>query len=116
MDYRSKLEERIAKLFGKQGVPFLYEAESYEYTLVSKYKPDFFFPNGIVVEAKGFFAPKDRRKTLAIKEQYPDLDLRFIFQRNNSLTKTSKNTYGDWCDKHSIPWCVFPNVPEDWLT
>ena len=52
---------------------------------------------------------------LAIKQQRPDLDIRFVFQRNNSLTSKSKNTYGDWCDKHGFQWCVYPNIPEEWL-
>ena len=52
---------------------------------------------------------------LAVKKQHPELDIRFIFQRNNTLTKRSKTTYGDWCDKHGFLWCIYPNLPEDWL-
>jgi hypothetical protein len=113
--YRSKLEERLAKSLENKGVPFLYEPESYEYTLVSRYKPDFHLPNGVIIESKGFFPPSDRRKTLAIIKQYPDLDLRFVFQTDQKLSKKSKLTYGSWCDKHSILWCVYPHIPDDWL-
>ena len=31
---------------------------------------------------------------LAVKEQNPELDIRFVFQRNNTLSKNSKTTYG----------------------
>tara|TARA_R100000458_G_scaffold57029_1_gene62619 strand:+ start:394 stop:753 length:360 start_codon:yes stop_codon:yes gene_type:complete len=115
MAYRSTLEERIAKSFEKDNVPFLYEARSYEYSLISKYTPDFFLPNEIILEAKGFFKPSDRRKMLAIKHQYPDLDIRFVFQRNNTLSKNSKTTYGDWATKHGFLWCIHPHIPPDWL-
>ena len=115
-NYRSGLEERIAKKFDKDNVTYLYEVQSYEYVLTSKYTPDFFLPNGVILEAKGFFKPADRRKTLAVIKQNPNLDIRFVFQRNNTLSKNSKTTYGDWCDKHNLPWCIYPNIPQSWLS
>lgn len=114
-NYRSGLEERIGKLFDKNAVPFLYEVSKYDYVTKSKYTPDFFLPNGVILEAKGFFKPSDRRKMLAVKEQNPELDIRFVFQRNNTLSKNSKTTYGAWCEKHGFPYCIFPNIPQDWL-
>jgi|TARA_R100000406_G_scaffold72835_1_gene53156 hypothetical protein len=115
MKYRSGLEERIAKLFDKEGVSYLYECSKYEYTLTSKYTPDFFLPSGTIIEAKGFFRPSDRRKMLAVKEQHPELDIRFVFMRNNLLSKNSKSTYGDWAEKHGFQWCIYPNIPPDWF-
>ena len=52
---------------------------------------------------------------LAVKKQHPELDIRFIFQRNNTLTKRSKTTYGDWCDKHGFLWCIYPHLPPEWF-
>jgi len=115
MAFRSTLEERIAKLFDKKNVPYLYEARSFPYVLTSKYTPDFFIGDTIY-EAKGFFKPSERRKHLAIKNQHPDLDIRFIFQRNNTLSKNSKTHYGDWCDKHGFKWCVYPHIPDSWIS
>ena len=115
MNYRSQLEERVAKKLDGGCVPYLYEASKYDYTLTSNYTPDFFLPNDVILEVKGFFKPSDRRKMLAIKQQHPDLDIRFVFQRNNTLTKNSKSTYGDWAEKHGFPWCIYPHIPEDWL-
>tara|TARA_E500000305_G_C4021013_1_gene238715 strand:- start:1706 stop:2056 length:351 start_codon:yes stop_codon:yes gene_type:complete len=115
MKYRSGLEERIAKTFDKENVTYLYEAKNYKYTLESKYTPDFFLANNVIIEAKGFFKPSDRRKSIAVVKQNPELDIRFIFQRNNTLSKNSKSTYGDWCDKHGFLWCIYPNIPPDWL-
>ena len=113
--YRSGLEERVAKSLESKNIPYLYECSKYVYTVESKYTPDFFLQNGVIIEAKGFFKPSDRRKMIAIKAQHPDLDIRFIFQRNNTLTRTSRTTYGDWAEKHGFPWCIHPHIPEDWL-
>jgi len=115
MRMRSGLEERVSKYFDKHNVTYLYEASKFPYVIESKYTPDFFLQNNVVIECKGFFKPSDRRKTLAIKAQHPDLDLRFIFQRNNTISKNSSTTYGDWCTKHGIPYCIYPDIPEDWL-
>lgn len=115
MNYRSGLEERLGKYLDKHAVPYLYEVEKFDYVTKSRYTPDFFLPNGVVIETKGFFKPRDRSKTLAVREAHPDLDLRFVFQRNNTLSKKSRQTYGGWCDKHGFLWCVFPDIPLDWF-
>ncbi len=115
MNFRSGLEERLSKHLNKLNVPFLYECQKFSYTTESKYTPDFFLPNGVIIEAKGFFKPSDRRKMLAVKQQHPELDIRFIFQRNNTITKQSKTTYGSWAEKHGFPWCIFPNIPSHWF-
>lgn len=116
MTYRSGLEERIANSLEKLNTPYLYEVEKFSYVTESKYTPDFFLPNGVILEAKGFFKPADRRKMAAVKKQHPELDIRFVFQRNNTLSKQSKTTYGAWADKHGFPWCIYPHIPDDWLS
>ena len=116
MTYRSGLEERLSKYLDKHAVAYLYEVEKYDYVTESKYTPDFFLPNGVIIEAKGFFKPSDRRKMLAVKKAHPELDIRFVFQRNNTLSKSSKTTYGAWAEKHGFMWCIYPDIPEDWLT
>ena len=116
MAYRSGLEERFGKFLDKQGVAFLYEVERLPYVTESKYTPDFSLPNGVIIETKGFFKPSDRRKMLAVLAQHPHLDIRMVFQRNNTLSSKSKTTYGDWCTKHGIRWCIFPDVPTDWFS
>jgi len=115
LKYRSGLEERIAKKFDKDCVPYLYEVEKFTYTLESNYTPDFFLTNGVILEAKGFFKPSDRRKMLAVKQAHPELDIRFVFQRDNLLSKNSKSTYRDWATKHGFLYCIYPHIPPDWL-
>ena len=72
------------------------------------------------MEAKGFFKPSDRRKMLAVKEQNPELDIRFIFQRNNTLSKNSKTTYGPGVKSTGSPTAysqTFPRIgSNDWHT
>ena len=68
-----------------------------------------------MIEAKGYFTAKDRKKHLLIREQYPILDVRFIFSNaNNRLSKKSKITYSAWCDKHNIMWAS-KRIPTEWL-
>ncbi len=80
------------------------------------YKPDFVLNNGIIIEAKGWFKAKDRVKHLLIQEQYPELDIRFLFQNAyNVINKGSKTRYCDWCDKYGFKW-TNKEIPKKWLT
>lgn len=73
-------------------------------------------PNGIVVETKGLFEAKDRKKHLYVRESNPGLDLRFVFQRSASrLYKGSPSTYADWCAKHGFLYAD-KHIPVCWLT
>ena len=66
---------------------------------------------------KGYWAPADRRKILAVKKDNPDMDLRMVFQAPyNKINKNSKTTYAMWCEKHDIPWTAYHDIPIDWLT
>ena len=114
--FRSKLEERIADLLGELGISYEYESKRVPYTIQHFYSPDFILPNHVYLEAKGYWEPQDRRKILAVKKDNPDLDLRMVFQSPfNTISKKSKTTYAQWCEKHKIPWCAFHTIPLDWL-
>jgi len=114
--FRSQLEENIAKLLDGLGVSFEYESEKLGYTIEHSYTPDFVLPNYTYLEAKGYWDPKDRRKILAVKKDNPDIDLRMVFQSPyNKISKKSKTTYAQWCEKHDIPWSSYQNIPIDWL-
>ena len=68
------------------------------------------------IETKGFFDLADRQKHLLVREQNPEFDIRFLFvNANNKLNKSSKTTYGEWCDKHDILWAE-KIIPKKWLT
>ena len=114
--FRSQLEERIADLLRELGVSYEYESTRVPYTIQHFYNPDFILPNYVHLEAKGYWTSQDRRKILAVKKENPDLDLRMVFQAPyNKISKKSKTTYAQWCEKHDIPWCAFHTIPIDWL-
>lgn len=96
-----------------------YEAYCLNYTVPSSlhtYTPDLMLPNGILVELKGLFDLADRKKHVLIREQYPDLDVRIVFQNANlKIYKGSKTTYGMFCDKYGIVWAD-KDIPKEWFT
>lgn len=131
-DFKSKLEQDVGKDLLRRKVKFYYELEAYGYTVSvdrsrcpscgegpaiidRSYTPDFWLPNGIIVECKGRFTAEERKKHVCMKEQHPDKDIRILFQSNNWMTKKRKQRYGDWCDKKGIIWAVGRSVPEEWL-
>lgn len=114
---RSGLERKIQEQFKEQGVKAKYEPLKIEWEDLAyrKYTPDFILPNGILIESKGLFTPIDRRKHLLIKQQHPNLDIRFVFQNSKrKINKISKTTYADWCDKNKFMYAT-KEVPEDWI-
>jgi len=114
--FRSGLEEQVAKLLEGLGVTYEYESKRVPYTIQHHYSPDFILPNHVLLETKGYWDAKDRRKILAVKKDNPYLDLRMVFQSPyNKINKNSKTTYAKWCDKHDIPWTSYHNIPLDWL-
>jgi len=114
--FRSKLEERVAALLEQLGISYLYESEKLSYTIEHNYTPDFILPNYKYLETKGYWAASDRRKILAVKRDNPDIDLRMVFQAPyNTISKKSKTTYAQWCDRHDIPWTSYKDIPIDWL-
>lgn len=114
--YRSRLEERLARWLELNNHSFEYESLKLSYTIEAVYTPDFILPNGVIMEAKGWFKPEDRRKMVAVKKQHPELDIRLVFQQPyNTLSKTSKTTYADWAEKYGFPWAAYHNIPDEWF-
>lgn len=117
--YRSKLEERIAKQLQQAGVEYSYEELKIWYLVPERkasYRPDFQFGH-IVCEVKGYFrSAADRQKLLLVKEQYPSLDIRLVFQdASKPIYKGSKTTYAKWADDNGFIWADKGVIPEEWL-
>lgn len=115
--FRSGLEEKVGEQLKNLYGSVEYETEKIKYLVneVRTYTPDFLTPNGIIIETKGRFTPDDRKKHLLIKEQYPDLDIRFVFSNsNNKIRKGSKTSYADWCYKNGFLYAD-KLIPEEWL-
>ena len=114
--FRSKLEEKVATLLKELGVSYEYESTQIPYVIQHNYTPDFLLPNHVYLETKGYWDAADRRKVLAVKRDNPLIDLRMVFQSPyNTISKKSKTTYAQWCDRHDIPWTAYHEIPLDWL-
>ena len=115
--YRSGLEDRISEQLKGLSVPFKYEEFKIKYEVNESrtYTPDFEIPNGIIIESKGRFVSADRKKHLLVKKQHPHLDIRFVFSNSRAkISKGSKTSYGDWCDKNGFLYAD-KLIPEEWL-
>lgn len=123
--YRSGLEDDTAAFLKRLGVEVEYESTKIEFTQPAKkrtYTPDFILPanvthtgHPIIIETKGQFTVEDRQKHLMIKEQYPSMDLRFVFNYSRSkIYKGSKTTYADWCRKHGFQFAD-KTIPLEWF-
>ena len=120
--FRSGLEDNVNDMLKENGKSFSYESEKISYIQPEtkhNYTPDFVL-NKIVggkmyVETKGRWVKTDRLKFDLIFEQYPDIDIRFVFQNPNAkLYKGSKTTYAQYCDKKGWRWAK-KEIPEEWL-
>jgi len=116
--FKSGLEAKTAEWLKAQGIPVKYETEKIKFTQPAKsrhYTPDFLLPNGICIETKGLFDTHDRRKHVLIKEQYPFLDIRFVFSNSKKpIYKGSKTTYAKWCKKYGFKFAD-KEIPKSWL-
>ena len=116
--YRSGLELDIADQIKKFNRSAEYEPFKIPYLIpesLHTYTPDYVLANGIVIESKGRFMLEDRKKHLFIREQHPELDIRFVFSRSGTrIRKNSKTTYADWCRKHDFEFAD-KLIPADWF-
>jgi hypothetical protein len=115
--YRSGLEKIVAEFLKANQKKIRYEDLKIEWKDLRyrTYTPDFVLDNGIIVETKGIFDNEDRRKHVAVREQHPELDIRFVFSNAKAkLYKGAKTTYADWCDKQGFKYS-HRVIPEDWL-
>jgi hypothetical protein len=116
--FKSGLEENISNQIEAKGIEVKYESEKVAYIIPASqhtYNPDFRLPNGIIIETKGRFVAADRKKHQLVKEQHPNLDIRFVFSNSkNKISKNSKTTYGMWCEKNGYKYAD-KEIPEEWF-
>lgn len=120
--FRSGLEDSVDDLLKANEISYGYETEIITYVqpaISRKYIPDFVIPKRtgdiMFLETKGRWVKADRQRFDWIFDQYPGIDIRFIFQNPNAkLYKGSKTTYAQYCDKKGWKWAK-KNVPQEWL-
>ena len=110
---RSTLEADIAAAAEAAGLPLEHEPQDSQLGYMLTYQPDFRLPNGILVEAKGYFDSEDRTKMKRVKQANPERDIRFVFPRDNRIPRT-KLRYSDWCLKNGFPYVIAREIPKDW--
>ena len=67
--FRSGLEKQVADLLSNLGIDYEYETTKISYQIQHIYTPDFILPNKhVVLECKGYWDAKDRRKIKTIKK------------------------------------------------
>ena len=110
---RSKFEAELEESMPEDAV---YEPCRLSYPIKTKahYIPDWILPTQcIVIEAKGYFPSETRTKMLRVKLEYPYLDIRFIFRRDDKLSKTMR--VSQWCERNEFPVAFGTKIPKEWL-
>lgn len=115
---RSKLEQRVADDLTARGINYLYEKDKIPYIIPQSehvYTPDLRIKHrDWIIECKGLLSYADQLKMLHVKASNPELDIRFVFQRDQPIRKGSKTKYSDWCKKHGFMF-AFGSVPQEWI-
>lgn len=115
--FRSQFEANFHRDLRERKIKAEYEPDRIQFIPKARhYTPDFYIEErDFYVETKGYFVSADRTKHLLIKEQHPDLDIRFVFlNANNRLSKKSQTTYAQWCDRYGFKYSD-RRLPEQWM-
>lgn len=119
--YKSGLEHTMHYQLDDAGVKWSYETVKIKYRVEKDctYTPDFPIRNKSgyewILETKGRFLTADRMKHILIRQQFPDLDIRFVFTNANAkISKTSQTTYAKWCEKYEFKYAT-KVVPKEWF-
>jgi hypothetical protein len=114
--FRSKYEQQLYENATKNGQELQFEPFKLPYLTKGNYIPDFVLPNGVIIEAKGYFDVRARAKMKAVRQNNPTLDIRFVFMDSRKkLGKGSKSTYADWCEKNGFMYAD-GMIPLTWFT
>lgn len=127
--YKSGLEDTVAAQIAEyynisivQVKTELYESVRLKFIQPEKkrgYKPDFPLRNGVIVETKGLirgkFTAADRQKHLWVREQHPEVDIRFLFKdASKPIHKGAKTTCGEWCEQNGFIYAE-KLIPLEWF-
>lgn len=122
----SQSEVRFAKGLDDRRIPWEYESDEIKWTQTARvYTPDFKITRKdrteFFVEYKGFLWTEDKQKMKAVKEQHPDIDIRFVFADAHKPVhgaKTRKDgtkmSHAEWAEKTGYLW-AHATIPASWL-
>lgn len=113
---RSKLELKFEEILKDFEVEYDYEVTKIPYTIPESkhtYTVDWTLLNGMLLETKGYLSDhQERYKYVLLKQQHPDLDLRFVFDNPNKLCGGTKMTHAKWAEKYNFKWCGIKDVEQ----
>jgi len=80
---RGTWEVKVSEWLNNQGV--MWSRKHYikyvDDNINRTYSPDFYIPNDdLIIEVKGYYSDRDKRKMLLVSEQYPQLKIKFIMK------------------------------------
>lgn len=115
-NFRSEFEKDVATQLQPFG--FSYEPFQVPYEIPRKYTPDFVYEDNrgrsYLIECKGYFRAGDTQKYKAISKSLPwTQELIFVLMKpNQKVSKSTKLTMAEWCDKHDILWYTIDTLKE----
>ena len=120
-EFRSGFEHDVSKQLQPYG--FSYEPWQIDYKIERKYTQDFVYERGgrtYLIECKGYFRSGDTQKYRSIAKCIPEThELIFVLMKpNQKVSKNTKNTMAQWCDKNNILWYNIDTLKElvDYVT
>jgi len=118
---RSKLELTFEDILKEGKAEYDYEVTKINYIVPESkhvYTVDWTLPKNILLETKGYLSDsQERNKYVLIKQQFPDIDLRFIFANNKKLCGGMKTTHEAWAIKNGFKYCSIKDtdIIQSWI-
>lgn len=119
---RSNLEVKLSTILTESNCPWEYEVTKLSYTVPESnhtYTVDFTVGNKLLIEGKGYLSDyRERQKYVLLKDQHPDLDLRFVFDNPNKLCGGTKMTHAKWAEKYGFTYCSIKDteIIAEWIS
>lgn len=119
---RSNLEVKLSAILTDAGCPWEYEVTKIPYTVPQtdhNYTVDFTVGKKLLIEGKGYLSDyRERQKYVLLKDQHPDLDLRFVFDNPNKLCGGTKMTHAKWAEKYGFTYCSIKDteIIAEWIS
>lgn len=123
-DYEVKIYRSIEDVLPRKA-SVVYEAEKLPYVVEHDYIPDLIVTKRdgtkIYIEVKGnglSFDTAVKQKMIAIKKQYPELDIRIVFYSDGKCgNKRKDGTFmrqSDWATKYGFKYAI-KVIPDEWI-
>jgi hypothetical protein len=114
-------EKGLADQLKSLGCSFDFEATRLWYhppVVKRRYTPDFTIhregKDPIHIEAKGYFRLDAQQKMKAVKMDYPDLDIRMVFQYDGKIQGRKSMRCSQWAEKYGFPYAI-ADIPKEWF-